>query len=166
MRRERSSSCRSRRASSTKRSPPWITICADVSEPTKSTCGTNAHGRYGGCTGVGHRLERAALVADIALDGVDQVGDQVVAALELDVDLGPGFLGPVSRRDQPVVGQDEPKDDQDDDPDDDPGAHQLVILRVGASSPSGLLKHLLVLVLAHLLAPLFDYRAQTNSQHV
>src|SRR5450759_5282508 len=37
-------------------------------------------------------------------------------------------------------------------------------LRVGTSSPTGLLKHFLVLVLAHLLAPLLDYRAQSNSQ--
>src|ERR1700674_244369 len=36
-------------------------------------------------------------------------------------------------------------------------------LGVGAPSPSGLLKHLLVLVLAHRLAPLLDYRAQSNS---
>src|SRR5450759_2060451 len=36
-------------------------------------------------------------------------------------------------------------------------------LRVVASSPTCLLKHLLVLVLAHLLAPLLDYRAQSNS---
>src|SRR6266851_3225724 len=37
-------------------------------------------------------------------------------------------------------------------------------LRVGAPSPSCLLEHLLVLVLAHLLAPLLDYRAQTASK--
>src|ERR1700681_3325007 len=39
-----------------------------------------------------------------------------------------------------------------------------LVLRVGAPCPACLLKHLLVLVLAHLLAPLLDYRAQSNSQ--
>src|ERR671934_998391 len=37
-------------------------------------------------------------------------------------------------------------------------------LGVGPALPPGLLQHLLVLVLAHLLAPLLDYRAQTISQ--
>src|SRR6202011_3635771 len=39
----------------------------------------------------------------------------------------------------------------------------LRVLRVSPPSPSGLLQHLLVLVLAHLLAPLLDYRAQSIS---
>src|SRR5882672_6077418 len=93
-----------------------------------------------------------------------------MSALELDVDLGPRLLGAVSRSDQAVVGEDKPHDDQGDDPDYDPDFHQLTYptartrrLRVGAPSPSGLLKHLLVLVLAHLLAPLLDYRAPSNS---
>src|SRR5438128_10920922 len=38
------------------------------------------------------------------------------------------------------------------------------LLGVRATLPAGLLKHLLVLVFAHLLAPLLDYRAQSNSQ--
>jgi hypothetical protein len=37
--------------------------------------------------GVGDRFERAALMADVTLHRVDQVGDEVVAALQLDVDL-------------------------------------------------------------------------------
>src|SRR5229473_451016 len=40
-----------------------------------------------------------------------------------------------------------------------------VLTRLGIRScPPRLLQHLLVLVLAHLLAPLLDYRAQYNSQ--
>ena len=122
---------------------------------------------------VGHRLEGAALVSHVALHRVDQVRDQVVAPLQLDVDLRPGFLGPVPGRDQPVVGEDEPKDDEDDDRERRsrcPSGSALSYaatgcwLRVGAPRPTGLLKHLLVLVLAHLLAPLLDYRAQSNSQ--
>ena len=69
-------------------------------------------------------------MADVALDRVDQVGDQVVPALELDFDLRPGFLGPVPRRDEPVVGEDQPEHDENDDPDNDPCAQGLVILRV------------------------------------
>src|SRR5919199_4385617 len=37
-------------------------------------------------------------------------------------------------------------------------------LRVRAALPPRLLQHLLVLVLAHLLAPLLDYRTQANSR--
>ena len=90
---------------------------------------------------------------------------------ELNNSLGPiqsisDSLGTVARRDQAVVGEEEPEDDEEDDPTDDPPAHQKAILRVRSTRPAGLLQHLLVLVLAHLLAPLLDYRAQTNSQHV
>src|SRR4029077_6815861 len=57
----------------------------------------------------------------VALHGVDQVRDQVMAALQLDVDLGPRLLGSVSGRDQAVVGEDKPQQDQNDDyADDDP----------------------------------------------
>ena len=87
-------------------------------------------GRDCGCPRVGDRFEGAALVPDVALDRLDQVRDQVVAALELDVDLRPGFLGAISERDEAVVGEDEPKDDEDDDSKDDPPAHQEAILRV------------------------------------
>jgi len=121
--------------------------------------------------GVGDCFEGAALVPHVALDRLDEVRDEVVAPLELDVDLRPGLLRPVPERDQPVVGEDEPDQYEDDDANDDPGAHQEVILRpgafglrVGAPCPTGLLQHFLVLVLAHLLAPLLDYRAQSNSQ--
>jgi hypothetical protein len=43
-------------------------------------------------TGLGDGLEGLALVAGVALDRVHQVGDEVVAALQLGVDLGPGLV--------------------------------------------------------------------------
>ena len=44
-------------------------------------------------TGLDDRLERLPLVGGVALDRVHEVGDQVVATLELDVDVRPGLLG-------------------------------------------------------------------------
>src|SRR5258706_39645 len=63
-------------------------------------------------------LERALLVLRVALDRLHEVGDQVVAALELHVDLGPRVLGLVPAADQAVVHpghrQDEDDDEQSD----------------------------------------------------
>ena len=96
----------------------------------------------------------------------------VVAALELDVDLRPCLLRPVARLDQAVVRENEPEDSDHDDRDQDPDPTQLELilaltanrsLRVRATLPARLLQHLLVLVLAHLLAPLLDYGAQIIS---
>ena len=44
----------------------------------------------------GDRLERLPLVGGVALDGLDQVGDQVVPPGQLDVDLPPGLLDEVA----------------------------------------------------------------------
>src|SRR5260221_205674 len=43
-----------------------------------------------------HRLEGLALVLDVALGDLDQVGDEIVAPLELDVDLREGVLEAVA----------------------------------------------------------------------
>src|SRR5205809_261958 len=85
---------------------------------------------------------------------------------EIDVDLGPGLLGPVAGRDEAVVREDEPGHHEDDDDSQDDPAHISTSLGVRAALPARLLQHFLVLVLAHLLAPLLDYRAQSNSQCV
>ena len=68
-------------------------------------------------------LERRALVLRVALDRLDEVRDQVVAAAELDVDLRPGVVDAVPQPDEPVVEDDErePEEDGDRDADDDPG---------------------------------------------
>ena len=42
----------------------------------------------------------------ITLHRVDKIGDQVVAPLELNVNLGPGFFGPIATADQAVEGND------------------------------------------------------------
>src|SRR5438552_9927258 len=71
------------------------------------------------------------LMAHVPLHRVDQVRDQIMPALELDIDLGPRLLGSVPGRDQAVVGEDQPKDDQDDDRDEDPPTHAGLILIPG-----------------------------------
>ena len=55
----------------------------------------------------GHRLERLALVRRVALDRLDEVRDQVVAAAELHVHLRPRVLRPVPQPDEAVVHEDE-----------------------------------------------------------
>ena len=63
--------------------------------------------------------EGAAFVGHVALGGLDEVRDQVVAALELHVDLGEGVLAGITQRDEPVVDADAPDRGKDDGPDDD-----------------------------------------------
>ena len=48
-------------------------------------------------------VERAALVAGVALHGLDQVRDQIVALLELHVDVGKGLTDALAERDQAVI---------------------------------------------------------------
>src|SRR5207302_9362944 len=91
-------------------------------------------GRVG--PGIGVSFRGSTLVVNVVRDGVNQVGDQVVPALQIDIDLRPGFLGPVAGSDQPVVGENQPQDDQDDDRKDYPGAHALTPRRVRAE-PNG-----------------------------
>ncbi len=50
-------------------------------------------------------------MSGIALDGFNKVGDQVVAALELNVDLLPGVLDLVTQSDQAVLQAHEPHTD-------------------------------------------------------
>ena len=59
-----------------------------------------------------HGLERLALVGGVALDGLDEVRDQVVAAPELHVDLRPRVLGPVAQPHELVVERDADHDEQ------------------------------------------------------
>ena len=51
----------------------------------------------------------------VGLGGFDQVGDQIVAALELDVDLREGVLEAIAQVHQVVVERDQPENDRDDD---------------------------------------------------
>ena len=75
----------------------------------RGAAGLRAHG-------VGARLrdglEDLALVRRIALDGLDQVRDQVVPALELDVDPAPGLVDAVAPPDHAVVDPDQEQDEK------------------------------------------------------
>src|SRR4029453_1848564 len=59
------------------------------------------------------------LEAHVALDRVHEVRDEVVAALELDLDLGQRLVDAIPLLDQAVVQPDHEDHDQDDDRDDD-----------------------------------------------
>jgi len=69
-------------------------------------------GLLGLVAGLDDRLEGLTLMPQVALGRFHQVGDQVVAALELHVDLGEGVLEPVAQGHQTVVDGDRGTDDQ------------------------------------------------------
>ena len=54
----------------------------------------------------GHREQRLLLVLHVSLDGLDQIGDFVVALLEQHVDVGPGAVVLIAQPHQPVVEND------------------------------------------------------------
>src|SRR6266849_4339308 len=60
-------------------------------------------------------FERFPLVPGVALHGFNHVGDQVVAALELDVNVGPGVVAPDAQTHQAVVHYDDQDNDDRDD---------------------------------------------------
>jgi len=55
-----------------------------------------------------HKIEGFALVFEVTLGDLDQIGDQIVAAFELHVDLGEGVLEPVAELDEAVVDSGDP----------------------------------------------------------
>lgn len=66
-----------------------------------------------------HGLERATLVRRIALDGLDEVGDEVEPALELHVNLRPSVIDTIAHAHKVVVHPDERDGENDDYHDDD-----------------------------------------------
>ena len=78
--------------------------------------GAGGDGRGAGVGDVGQDL---LLEAHVALDRVHEVRDQVVAALELDLDLGERLVDPEAPLDQAVVDPDHEDHRDDDDRDDD-----------------------------------------------
>src|SRR5450631_610310 len=62
----------------------------------------------------------------IALHRLHQIGDQVVALLKLDVDVGKGLIGSLPHGDQVVIDTDGPDHDDDNDAENDPagGGHE------------------------------------------
>ena len=60
----------------------------------------------------------------VALHGLDQVRDQIVALLELHVDVGKGLADALAERDQAVIGAEGEQHENDDDAENDPaGRH-------------------------------------------
>src|SRR5882724_3975784 len=68
----------------------------------------------GAVAGVDDGFESAFFVGGVAFDGFDEIGNEVVAALELDVDIGPGVVGLDFETDEGVVHADEDDDGEDD----------------------------------------------------
>ncbi len=62
-----------------------------------------------------HLLERLPLVLRVALDGFDQIADQIMASLELHLDVGPCRLRAIAQPDEAVVDAGEHEDHHDDD---------------------------------------------------
>ena len=80
--------------------------------------------RHRGIARLDHVVERAALMRGIALHGLDQVRDQIVALLELHVDVGKGLADPLAQRDETVIGAEGKQHENDNDADNDPaGRH-------------------------------------------
>src|SRR5436309_15752909 len=71
--------------------------------------------RHRGATSADDLVERGPLVRGVALDGLDQVGNQVSPALELDVDVRPRLLGSLAQADELVVRDDNGDDETDED---------------------------------------------------
>jgi hypothetical protein len=60
----------------------------------------------------------------VALHGLDQVGDQILALLQLDIDVGEGVVGALPQGDEAVVSTDHHHhQDGGDDQNDDEGDH-------------------------------------------
>src|SRR5258706_1053972 len=77
-------------------------------------------------------IERAALVRGVALHGLDQIGDQVVALFELHVDVGKGLADTLTERNQPVIRAEREENDNNEDADNDPARghdHSLLMRR-------------------------------------
>ena len=62
-------------------------------------------GAHGAGPRVDDRFERLALVAGVALHHRDDLGDQVVPALQLDVDVGPGVVGELTESGETIPGE-------------------------------------------------------------
>lgn len=74
-----------------------------------------------------HRLQRFALVLQIALHRFHQIGDEIVPAGELDIDLGEGVAVGVTRRDQSVVEADREQAESDQGSQQEQQFHRIVL---------------------------------------
>ena len=94
--------------------------------------------RHRRVAGLDHVVERAALVAGVALHGLDQVRDQIVALLELHVDVGKGLADALAERDQPVIGGEREENENDDDAENDPAGRHGKKLLMGRTNAGNL----------------------------
>jgi hypothetical protein len=67
----------------------------------------------------------------VAFDGLDQIGNEIVALFELNVDVGKGLVGPLAHSDEAVVDADRPDHEDDNDAKDNPagGRHEKLQIR-------------------------------------
>ena len=90
--------------------------------------GLGCGGTHGGVARVDHGGKRVLLVFGVALDGLDQVRDQVVAALQLRVDVLPGVINAIALGDHVVVDAGDGADNHNDNNDtDDDGNHGVSV---------------------------------------
>src|SRR5450756_1069437 len=88
----------------------------------------------GGGSRLGDLGQRLLLVGHVVLDGLDEVGDEVVPTLELHVDLAPGVVDLVAPAHQAVVdaGEDDPQDDED---------HDLSLIHISEPTRLGMISY-------------------------
>lgn len=79
----------------------------------------DAGGIHGSGTGTGDRLEKFLLVLGITLDSSNELGDEIMALLELHIDVGKSILTVVAETHKIVVKTDAPEDEHDGNDDDD-----------------------------------------------
>src|SRR6185503_4652053 len=89
---------------------------------------------HGGRPRLRYSLECLSLVRGVSLDGLDEVGDEVPAPLQLDVDVRPSFTHALAHRDQAVVEADDKYDDERDDNERDQDLQVVLPFRAAASS--------------------------------
>ena len=81
-------------------------------------------------------LERASLVAGVALDDCHHIRDEIVPAFQLHVDIGPGVVTQLPQARQAIEGEDGPS--QDEQPDDRNETHGLTLARQRSECEDGL----------------------------
>src|SRR5712692_3148524 len=93
--------------------------------------GRGALGTHGAVARVDNRIERALFVRGVALDGFHDVGNQVVASLELHVNVGPGIVALHLQAHQAVVNATNQQYHSQDDKGHDQHREPLLLLRIG-----------------------------------
>jgi hypothetical protein len=74
----------------------------------------------GTVAGLDNRIQRLLLMGSVAFHGLHQIGNEIVALLELHVDVGESLVGPAAQGDHGVVGRDQIDRDRGDDRQQDP----------------------------------------------